>query len=78
MDGDLAKIAFRCYIDDLIANVDRYDEWGADPELARTRARARGRVYRKDHREDRQERSTAKRTESRLHKLRQLVKDKDQ
>ena len=46
VDTGRCKEAFRKSVDLLLAKIDSYDEYGADPEVARIRARERGKAWR--------------------------------
>lgn len=64
-----AKTAFRTSLDVLAAKVNRYDEWGPDPEVAAIRTTERRRRYRAEDPEKYREKDVDRRLDARIKAL---------
>lgn len=69
VDGDRAKVAFRLGVDALVHKIDRYQEWGPDPELAEVRTKERRRAYRDRNQGEIVEREKNRRVDLRIIQL---------
>ena len=70
-----SKKAFRKSINLLIDKIERYDEWGADPERSRINTAIRSKIWRKDHADEIKEKSTSQTREKRIDKLKRRLGD---
>ena len=77
MDYAEVKVVFRKSVDVLVEKVARYDEWGPDPEVRRTRRAEARRAYREKNGDREAERGKSRRREDRLTLLRRKYGPKD-
>jgi hypothetical protein len=66
-----AKRAFRRSVDILAEKVSRYNEWGADPEVAEVRRKASRKKWRENNRDKIRDRSEDKRISERIKLLKE-------
>jgi len=70
VDPQRAKMAFRSSITVLADKIDRFDEWGSNPEAVRSNKIETGRIYRKREAESIRERLLDSRMEQKIKQLR--------
>lgn len=73
VDYEQSKKAFRSSISALAEKIDRYDEWGSNPEVIQERRLERGRQYRKKKGKEIKERTYDQRTSRRIGQLRKQI-----
>jgi hypothetical protein len=69
-------MAFRQSFSTLVDKIERYNEWGADPEVSKVKSFLKGKQWRSDNKEQVAYNGSKARVNKRIEELRRIIDDK--